>query len=239
MGVNYNSKIILDSLSLCLDATNVKSYPGTGTTWNDLSSSQNNCTMYGSVPFATDTAKCFDFATTTGTASSRASLGFSFNRPINTALGNYTFECWIKTSQSMSQHTLLSNAGSADGFRYGPGSNGVYILCGPTYTEGVIKWSSTYDVNKWHHVVTVFDRRGVITSNTPRVYLYLDGVLQTNYINLPSTQTSQTTALAGIVRNPCCQIWTGKVAAINVYSKTLSAAEVANNYIASRGKFGL
>jgi hypothetical protein len=30
-------KIVTDGLVLCLDAANSKSYPGTGTAWNDLS----------------------------------------------------------------------------------------------------------------------------------------------------------------------------------------------------------
>jgi hypothetical protein len=39
MGVNYNSKIVTDGLVLCLDAANRKSYPGSGSTWADLVSS--------------------------------------------------------------------------------------------------------------------------------------------------------------------------------------------------------
>jgi hypothetical protein len=37
MGISYNPRIITDGLVLCLDAANRKSYPGSGTTWFDLS----------------------------------------------------------------------------------------------------------------------------------------------------------------------------------------------------------
>ena len=45
MGVAYNSKIVTDGLVLCLDAGNSKSYPGTGTTWTDLSGRGNTGTL--------------------------------------------------------------------------------------------------------------------------------------------------------------------------------------------------
>lgn len=36
MGIAYNSLIPMESLEICLDAGNVKSYPGSGSTWKDL-----------------------------------------------------------------------------------------------------------------------------------------------------------------------------------------------------------
>ena len=37
MGLSHSPKIVTDGLVLCLDAANAKSYPGSGTTWYDLS----------------------------------------------------------------------------------------------------------------------------------------------------------------------------------------------------------
>ena len=37
MGTNYNPQIVTSGLVLALDAANPKSYPGSGTAWNDLS----------------------------------------------------------------------------------------------------------------------------------------------------------------------------------------------------------
>jgi len=39
------SNIVSNGLVLCLDAANTKSYPGSGTTWSDLSSNGNNGTL--------------------------------------------------------------------------------------------------------------------------------------------------------------------------------------------------
>ena len=45
MAVGYNPKIITDGLVLCLDAGNTKSYPGSGTSWSDLSGQGNTGTL--------------------------------------------------------------------------------------------------------------------------------------------------------------------------------------------------
>ena len=42
MGIVYNTSIIRDGLVLHLDAANVKSYPGSGTTWTDLTGNSYN-----------------------------------------------------------------------------------------------------------------------------------------------------------------------------------------------------
>ena len=44
---NYGPRIVTDGLVLCLDAGNSKSYPGSGTAWNDLSRNGNNGTLNG------------------------------------------------------------------------------------------------------------------------------------------------------------------------------------------------
>jgi hypothetical protein len=47
MGIAYNPKTVTDGLVLCLDAANPKSYPGSGTVWNDLSGNGNNANIIG------------------------------------------------------------------------------------------------------------------------------------------------------------------------------------------------
>ena len=45
MALSHSPSIITDSLILCLDAANTKSYPGSGATWTDLSGNGNNVTL--------------------------------------------------------------------------------------------------------------------------------------------------------------------------------------------------
>jgi len=47
----YGPKIVTSGLVLCLDAANKRSYPGTGTTWTDLSGNSNNGTLINGPTF--------------------------------------------------------------------------------------------------------------------------------------------------------------------------------------------
>ena len=47
MGLSHSPNIVTDGLVLCLDAANPRSYPGSGTSWLDLSGQGNNGTLNG------------------------------------------------------------------------------------------------------------------------------------------------------------------------------------------------
>jgi hypothetical protein len=53
MAFYYSPKIVTDGLVLYLDAGNQLSYPGSGTTWTDLSRSQTNGTLVNGPTFNT------------------------------------------------------------------------------------------------------------------------------------------------------------------------------------------
>jgi hypothetical protein len=48
---HYSPKIVTDGLVLYLDAANTRSYPGTGTTWSDLSRGGNNGSLINGPTF--------------------------------------------------------------------------------------------------------------------------------------------------------------------------------------------
>ena len=59
MGVTYNPRIVTDGLVLALDAANPKSYPGSGTTWNDLSGNGRNFTWVSTPTFTSGATPYF------------------------------------------------------------------------------------------------------------------------------------------------------------------------------------
>jgi hypothetical protein len=63
MSLNHSPAIVTDGLVLCLDAANIRSYPRTGTTWTDLSTSGTNGSMEGmsSSNYSTNNAGVMDF----------------------------------------------------------------------------------------------------------------------------------------------------------------------------------
>jgi hypothetical protein len=54
MALSHSPSIITSGLVLCLDAANPKSYPGSGTTWTDLSGNGNNGTLTNGPTFNGD-----------------------------------------------------------------------------------------------------------------------------------------------------------------------------------------
>ncbi len=236
-GVLIRPSIVLTNISLVLDAGDPQSYTS-GSTWYDISGNGLQAAMFGSVPYVTDVNPCFNFATATGSYSADSSLGFSLNGAITSATGDYSFEVWVKSvNTSAGQVGLISNAGGGDGFRFGVGTDGIYALCGPDYTEGQISFTSTFNNTIWHQVVGVFNRTGSL-AGTPRVQLYLDGVYQ-NFLALPASQTAQNASAPGIVRSPCCGIYTGKLAIVRAYRTALTADQVSQNWQATRVRYGV
>jgi hypothetical protein len=239
MAINYNPKIVTDGLVLCLDAGNPKSYPGTGTTWFNLSGANNTASMYGSTPLSNDAGGSFDFATASGAYSGDSSLGFTFTNNMIPTTGSFTISAWVKNMPALvGQVTILSNAGGGDGYRWGVGLNGVYVLIGPTYSEPMLAWNSTLSNSLWYFVTTIFDRAGTNSGGTPQWQSYLNGSYVTA-TNMQSNQTAFSNNAPGIVRNPCCNIYTGKLATLTIHNRALTAQEIQQNFNALRGRFGI
>ena len=239
MSVDAGPNVVDNGLVLNIDAANLRSWPGSGTTWYDVSGQTNTATMYGSVPTSTDGGGCFDFAAVTGSYSGDASLGFSFTGNMIPTTGSFTFSTWIKNPPvSVGQCGMFSNAGGADGYRFGIGLNGCYVLVGPTYSEPFLGFTNGLSASLWYNVCMIFDRAGTNSSGTPQWQLYLNGVYQTA-TNMGVPQTTFTDAAPGLVRSACCGLYTGKIATFVAYNRALSANEITQNFIALRGRFGV
>lgn len=61
MAVDYQYRIVRDGLVLCLDAGNIKSYPGSGTTCFDRSGNGNHGTLAGGVGYSSSNGGIFTF----------------------------------------------------------------------------------------------------------------------------------------------------------------------------------
>lgn len=232
MGINYSPKIVTDGLVLCLDAANPLSYPGSGNTWKDLSGNDNNATMYGSVPLETDGIRCWNFATATGASAPSSSLGFTFASNMVSTIGNFTFSFWVKNANTyIDQIGLFSNAGGGNGFRFGISLPGIYYLTGPTYTEGTVNFLTTSSASIWYNVIAVFRK------STSQILLYRNGIYQ-GAASTPA-QTEMPNNSPGLVRSSCCSIYTGKLAMMSVYNYDLSDLNIQQNYLATKGRFGL
>lgn len=107
MGVAYNPSIVTSGLVLYLDAGNVKSYPGSGTTWTDLSGRGNHHTVTGS-PIYSGGMFTLDGSTQGFTRASSISGVSSTNTVVIWYSTTDSQELWVRGNQTNSVYLSAS-----------------------------------------------------------------------------------------------------------------------------------
>jgi hypothetical protein len=229
MAVAYNPKIVSGGLVLCLDSANVKSYPGTGTTWND--------TISSSVAEGVN-SPVFD---TTGGISSFVLNGATntrlFRIPNSIALdtNNPSIEVWVKPS-TLNQNGFWFEKGTVN-TQYSFFQQGTNIIF-RTKPAGAIHdlsgVSSVLSTTAWNHVVAV-------KSATEKI-IYVNGIrtYASNYTDTITTTTGGVSIGAyGGFAGSREYYYSGNISNVKIYNRALSAEEVQQNFNALRGRFGI
>jgi len=215
---------------LSLDAGNSRSYPGSGTAWNDLISSGNNGTLTNGPTFssANGGAIVFDGSNDgiqlAGTNLSLNQMTIScWNYSTNYNQNGFMFEKTTNGSVN-TQYSLFFN--SSNDIFYRTYGLSVVDLTINTTNAGVVN-------NRWNLVVATYD------GTNKRIFV--NGVLRITSQNLTGTITQNTTGAAyiGIYGSFAGYPFNGNISNVQVYNRALSATEVAQNYAATRGRFGL
>ena len=144
MAQEYGPKIVTDGLVLCLDAADKVSYPGSGTTWTDLSGNGNNFTMDSAAAWNSD-----------GTMTLADAYGYTYSGNITTSSSS-TCVFWMYTTdaQSLFWHKQ-DGAGNYMG-AYRSGAKEYYSDVGsPDFRMDTVAQSNIYDNipdGNWHMV---------------------------------------------------------------------------------------
>jgi len=246
MAFVHSPKIVTDGLVLALDAGNVKSYPGSGTTWLDKSGRGNNGTLINGPTFNSGNGGSIVFDGVNDYVITQ-----NYNEDSNLTLSVFTwvklrtqnklfgtrYLNWIinKRDNSSDRQWQLITRRVTDGDNrtyFGIDLfNGSTIIC-------AINEGSTYEVelNKWYYVgFTTLGTNGSIAKT------YQNGLLNnTNTLSADRGTGSRPIAigtpgwdLGGSL------IWDGNIALTQIYNRALSADEVLQNYNATKGRFGL
>ena len=221
MAFNYSPKIVTDGLVLYLDAANTKSYPGSGTTWTDVSRGGNNGTLTNGPTF------------NSGNGGSIVFDGVNDFVSFSTITNNtYTIDFWYK---------MGGNDGSY-GYFASSGDNGLAISEGGTL-NGLIYGQFYY----WNGVV--LNNLGIIPSTTN--WNHICALINTSINNIQiygngnqsstTTVTSMSTSITNIGRYITSNLnfLKGNLASYKVYNRALSATEILQNYNATRARFGI
>jgi len=225
MALAHSPRIITDGLVLALDAGNAKSYPGSGTSWSDLSGQGNNGTLTNGPTYSSDNGGSIvfdgtnDYIDVSGTA--------SLNAPISI---NFTLSVWMyptKTGNWQGVLTKNRSTGTQVGLFLSSSNEFVFGFSG---TGGNLV-GSTFSTNTWYHIVLVQ------TANTSRK-IYINGSLDATKTSSFGTASSGSQTFRLGQASGVNEYFGGRISNASIYNnKALTAAEVEQNYNAFKGRY--
>ena len=233
---------IRDSIS-CLDAANTKSYTGTGATWTDISGNGNNGTLINSPNYVSYNGGYLAFD---GTEYIKLPIADDAN------FGSYwSFDMWAyldRDSVNTSTYsTILSpqalftmsseddwNNGTTTNSGFAFGWNKVHYKQDGGSTQTYLGWTGP-SVRTWHHFG--------MTLNNGTGTLYINGVSVTSATDFQDSFDGSSGQKAICVADTYSGELRGRLEGyipnFKFYTKTLSAAEVKQNFDAQKTRFGL
>ena len=251
----FGGAVTTNGLILNLDATNPSSYPGTGTTWNNLVTGNEvtNFTIQSAGTYSPDNGGVIRFGNTNSGAGASSSTGFS-------NLSSYTVEVWVKPAGTMGDYdpSVEGNTNYTPSFfaekvhNSGAGNrvNMVLAYNARGLTSGTANNSYRYEAainnGSWkkHQIATNYSSD---LNNWVQIISSYNGSTLTIYRNGVSLGSSATLGITSL-RTPSIGYWIahrwdmndgvyGDYSKVMMYDRALSAAEVSSNYSAFNARF--
>lgn len=226
-------RIVNDGLVFYVDAADANSYPGSGTTWTDLSGNGNNGTLTNGPTFS---------------SANRGSIVFDgtndyilINNSTSTNISNnVTYAIWIRpsvnitnTGQNNSDVSFFRKQTSGSGFIlevFGTTASNKQLSFFVNYPSGVTT-TYTLNANIWYYIVGTYD--GSVS------YLYVNGS-QVATSTFTTTVTTSAAIHIGtfIPSSTPTRNFQGNISNCSIYNRALSTNEILQNYNATKGRYG-
>jgi len=221
--------VVTDGLILHLDADNVSSYSGSGSTWTDLSGNGNHFTLFNSPSFANG---IFTFDGSNDYARSTNTLDLSSYSAV-------TIEIFTKKSSASGCTALIEHGpdtnNTVGGFLLAANCDGGSVNTTLQHTN----WNSsglgginyTVQSNVWNHEVNV------LADGVDGRQIYVNGSLVSSS-NVGDASLANTHFFVG-ARNGSVAFFNGEISIVRVYAKKLSGSEVLQNFNFQESRFGI
>ena len=224
--------IVTSGLVLYLDAGDNDSYPGTGTTWTDLSGNGNNGTLQNGASYVSGNGDAISF----DGSDDRVVI------PNDTALDTQTpsVEVWVKVD-TLVQDGFFFEKGDVntqyslfiqDSFQSSPQ---IQWRVNPAGFNDLEATASTYiDTSNYAQIV------GTYTSGSRK--LYVNGSLVASDSatgTIPSNSGGMSVGVYGGFDGSYGYYFDGAISIVRIYDRVLTAAEVTQNYNSAKGRYGL
>jgi hypothetical protein len=230
MSLGHGASIVTNGLVLCLDAANTKSYPGSGTTWSDLSGFNNTGTLVNGATYSSANNGSIAFDGTSGY------INCGSAPVIGSSLTGLTVEVWLystaRTTKCIAENGSAHNANTFYMFQENVVNFSFEVWGGTTYDA--LYSNFTYQLNTWYHLVGTW-------SSGNRVKMYSNGV-ESGAAPFGSVQTAVANGNTNLMigaRAGTGSWWSGNIPTARFYNRALSAYEVRQNFNAARSRYGL
>lgn len=224
----YNS--IVPGSIFFIDAANNNSYPGTGTTWNDLSGNSNHLTIPTLLAntFTNTNGGSFLFGQlSTHTITKSPLSNFSF-----TPSSGISVEVWYKRAVSNDFQFWVSD--NAANYRFGTTSTGTMFWNMGTRADRS-PGGYTLPANVWKHIVFTGSTEG----STIMTRVFVDGVQVLTQDEGYNTIASFPSLLIGSGELNSVYLLKGNLAVCRIYKKALTISEIQQNFNVNKSRFGL
>ena len=224
MSLHHNPRLVSTGLIVALDAADTNSYPGSGTTWYDLSGNGNHATLQNGPIFSSDGRGSIEFDGTDD--------GVSGAKP---TLSTVTLEYYCKLTGNstggfphlaMSGNTFIGLVGNTSSARFR-----ISINPGAGYSEitsDLLNPSTNFNLYS-------------MTYDGTTVRMFVNGVQQSGTMNIASTfyLMTDTAYQLSATGTPSYDKAPNRMASFRLYNRALSATEIEQNYLAQKSRFGL
>jgi TM2 domain-containing membrane protein YozV len=235
--------ILTNGLVLALDAANSKSYPGSGTTWSDLSGNGNNGTLTNGPTFNSANGGSIVFDGTNDYVNCGTNSSILLSSMTISSIFSFT-------SYTNATHLIVSRLGGpAQSYRhnyfFGITENKFYFGFSQSGTGNYpLVWINTSPI-----INTIYSFTATYSTSTS-VAMYLNGQVQS--FSGPNTSINPLITNQVVSSEPAtiCSIGSGapaqdtyysnaRIYNAQIYNRVLSASEVLQNYNAQKSRFNL
>ncbi len=237
--ISRSGGIVTNGLVLYLDG---KQYPGSGTTWTDLSGNGNNGTLVNGVGFdgANLGSLVFDGVNDYVRVPSTNGLYFAGQSNITVSYWgkinshNTTINSFVMWEDIVNSNGRELRLGASSGNDYAPSFQLWRTPGGDGNVNSAIA-TTTLNTGIFYNVVGTYDGTDI--------KIYLNGILEgtANWPGTIATPISGTSARwiisAGELGDP--RYLNSSTAQVSIYNRALTAQEIQQNYNALRGRFGI
>jgi hypothetical protein len=234
--VTGTPRMVTDGLVLYFDAANVKSYPGSGTVWTDLSSTAITGSLTNGPIFSSANGGSIVFDGTNDY------VNVTKNTTIQSST-NFSITGFFRTTSTTDYKTIYSDTtgsgatGAYRGYEIRLFSSkleaGMYGNANGSYNY--VSSSTTIATNTWYHF-------GVVGNSSGNLSIYINGILQQSQTVANSFVASENDISIGrynVNSGGIGGYWSGNISTISIHNRALSSDEVLQNYESTRERFNL